>query len=114
MPDLAFVKPCILEITPMCDYVQEKCKASRFLIGLIVSDGQVKKKKNADFLYQTPFLSLDNNLCSLVINFYYLISIKNVELSSLKPKYQLRIGILSDVQHKFSSHISRPGVMELR
>lgn len=115
MPELAYLKPFVLEITPMCDYSQDKMKVNRFLLGLKVAVTQDNKlKKHAHFLYQTPLLSLDNDLCSLVFNFHYLITIKEIDLESLNPKYQLRIDILNDVQNHFSGHISRPGVMALR
>ena len=113
--NLERIATCMLEITPMCDYAQGKWKAARLLIGLIVPMAMKDRiKKSAGFLYQTPLLSLNGNLCYLIFNSYYMTGAQFNKLNNLEPDYQLRIDLLSDIQSKLSSHISRRGVIELR
>jgi hypothetical protein len=72
-----------------------------------------KRAKDAEFLYKTPVFSLEGALFYLVFNFYYAVSMKFNKLDGFAPRYQVRTDLLSDIQSKFSAHISRRGVVKL-
>jgi hypothetical protein len=104
----------MLEITPMCDYACGKWRASRLLAGFLVPVALKNRiKKDADFLYTTPLFSLEDQLLYLVFNFYYMASVQFNKLDTFVPRYQARTDLLSDIQSKFSAHISRRGVVKL-
>ena len=113
MDGLEGLKFCMLEITPICDYACRKWRASRLLVGFLVPAALEKKIKDADFLYTTPLFSLEGHTCYLVFNFYYMALVQFNKLNDFAPRYQVRIDLLSDIQSKFSAHISRRGVVKL-
>jgi hypothetical protein len=107
------IRLCMMEITPTCDHACKKWKASRLLAGFLLPSALEKRVKDADFVYKTPLFFLEGGLYHIVLNLYYTVSLKFGSLNGLAPRYQVRTDLLSDIQSKFSSHISRRGVVKL-
>ena len=109
----------IVEVSPLCDFIQNKMKLSRVVKGFLcpirvqingrVIDVYEKLRKHTNFLYITPIIEYEEKIYRLVIDFRYF-SAKN-ELDSATCIFRLRKEILIDVQTKLSGHVSRPGVL---
>lgn len=108
-------RPCLLEITPYCDYSYDKWKNARVLLGIIVPRALNNKLKDkAKSVYNSPLLFVNNGLHYFVFNFYNVIMTEFEKLNELKPSYQIRVDLLSDIQSQYASHISRGGIFLLR
>lgn len=107
------IKLCMIEITPTCDHACKKWKASRLLAGFLLPYTLEKRAKDADFVYETPVLSIEGGPYCLVFNFHYSVSTRFNKLEGFAAKYQIRTNMLSDIQSKFAAHISRRGVVKL-
>ncbi len=127
------IRYILLEISPSCDFAQNKWKLSRLLPGVMwPSDhfSRKSKKKNkeivlikkADYIYASPVFEIDNLTFKLVFDFRYLTALSFEELDKLnKPdslekskvlhhSFCLRHQLLVDIQSHLARHINRPGV----
>lgn len=115
--------PIIVEVSPLCDFVQDKIKLSRIVKGFLCPievqiDGTAiktykKLKSNAYFLYISPVIEYNEKPYRLVIDFRYF-SAKSIDENGNRLIFRLRKDILSDIQTKLSSHINRPGVLFIK
>ena len=105
-----------LEISPLCDYSQNKIKNYRILKGImIVSDEETEKYINNNNIsfYKTPLINIDNNLVYLIFSFQELYTEKEMKLENKKIKFKLKNDLLKEVQVKLSNHVSRLGIISL-
>ena len=120
-----------LEITPICDFVQSKMILNRFVLGTIfpvklsfdIDDRKIELevihkrepliKQQTNFLYISPIFEYKNDFCFIAFDFRYFTSINPEQLKDKKPIFRFRKELLSDIQIKLSSHISRTGVLYL-
>lgn len=103
--------PILFEISPECDYAQNKLKSAKFILGLIVPETMPIKKK-AYHLYQSSHLFIEGKVYYLVMHSDYLV---NIKLSKIKEKEKLfvaRKSFFTHIQHWFSRYTSRPGKIE--
>ncbi|QHL88234.1 hypothetical protein GU926_12650 [Nibribacter ruber] len=101
-----------LNITPICDYAQEKTSLFRVLPGLLVEQ-RFKEFINKEPVYcyiSDPIIHILDKDYFLVFDFRYLSSFDESEVKLRKPKFRLKHQFLSDIQVKMSSHISRSGI----
>jgi len=115
--------PIFAEITPLCDFLQDKMKLSRIIKGVLLPENTTdnngtniwKKIKKSDFVYTTPqfYYEDKNKLYKLVLDFKYFSSKSLSDIKNKKPIFRLRKDILNEIQIKLSSHISRTGVLFL-
>jgi len=107
------------EVTPLCDFLQEKIKLYRVIEGFIIPekykdeqniDHYVKIKK-AEFIYKTPVFTYKNEIYRLILDFKYFSSKTKDELKNFSPIFKLRKELLNDIQIKLSSHINRTGIL---
>ncbi|MDD3632350.1 MAG: hypothetical protein RBR57_00255 [Candidatus Syntrophosphaera sp.] len=107
------------EVTPLCDFLQEKIKLYRVIEGFIIPekykdeqniDHYVKIKK-AEFIYKTPVFTYKNEIYRLILDFKYFSSKTKDELKNFSPIFRLRKELLNDIQIKLSSHINRTGIL---
>jgi hypothetical protein len=104
-----------LNITPLCDYAQEKAKMFRILPGAILKS-QFRKFINiysaytyisdADFIFE-------GEGCFLYFDLRFLYSLDIEEMQGRFVHFRLKHQILSDIQVKLGSHINRAGVIFL-
>lgn len=114
--DKSKVEYIMLEVSPSCDFAQDKWKLSRLLPGLTWSSDQPKKikiKENAAYVYASPVLDWDNKSCRLVFDFRYLTAKSFEELNGREPKFRIRHELLVDIQSHLARHINRPGVFSI-
>lgn len=115
------VKYIALEISPTCDYAQNKWRSNRLLPGVMwPEEFSCKKKgdkedaliKSSDYIYKTSVLKFKNKEYKLVFDFRYFTS-SPLTGSSRKSTIRIRHPLLIDIQNKLSNHIARPGVLSL-
>lgn len=108
------IKYIFLEVSPSCDYAQEKLRIHRCLAGVLWPFDHAKKiKKYADFLYKTPSLEMNNKLYVIVFDLRYFFSMPIQKLRNKKALFRLRRDLLIDIQSGISKHINRPGILSL-
>ena len=117
--DLAARCRCALvEVTPACDFAQEKSRMLRFVGGLLIPSGLsgVFNPDHRIFLRDLNELRLAEPEGSwrLVLNGHFVFScVIPPRNSKAKPTFRLRQGVVADIQHWLSSHSSRPGVLAI-
>jgi hypothetical protein len=110
---------CGLEVTPACDYAQDKMGLARIVTGFIVPDAHQKKIKGAQFLKAAgPFYLSDKPFTAgaytIYLNSRYVASPKPVEVKALRAFARIRSQLLADVQAWASYQAARQGVILLR
>lgn len=102
-----------LEVSPVCDYAQNKWKKCRILQGIIIPQSFENKIKKADYIYKSPLFLLDNEPVYLVFDIRYLTSVEIKNLENKESLMRIRKELLNDIQTKISAHISRLGITSL-
>jgi len=106
------LKYILLEVSPSCDYAQNKWKLHRVLHGLMWPENDFNKiKKKADYIYTSPIFKVDNKIYKFVFDLRYLTTLSLDELKDKKPVLRIRHDLLVDIQSKIAGHINRPGVI---
>ena len=117
--DLSGIEKIFCEVSPTCDYAQQKWEFHRILFGIKIKPEQAKhlKKKSADdiadYLYETDILDIGGQPTIFVFNLRKLTSVNLGELISLPILCTFRHDLLVDIQHKIAHHASRPGMLSL-
>lgn len=102
-----------LDITPRCDYAQNKGYV-RLLSGIML-EGKFADKyfKPNKFSYgDCPVMAIDGRDCYLLFDYRFFKSLTTDELKARKdkPKHRIRHELVVDIQASFSNHINRFGV----
>lgn len=100
-----------LNITPLCDYAQEKAKNYRLLPGVLIKS----KHRGCTILSAYSYISdADFNLFDadyfFLFDFRFLHSEERDAVMSRLIKFRIKQQLLSDIQSKLGSHIIRAGV----
>ena len=108
-----------LEITPACDYAQNKMGLSRLIAGFVLPHEDKSLIKRPQFLKASgPFLlkskALPSGAYDVYLNSRYPVSAKLEEIRKQKPIARLRSQLLADVQSWAGYQGSRQGVMLLQ
>ncbi len=107
-----------VEVTPVCDYAQDKMGFSRLCVGFLLPLAHEKKIKNAQFLKRLGPFHLSSRMLSpsaynIYFNSRYVASAKPSDVKKLKPVVRVRFQLLADVQSWLAYQSSRQGVMLL-
>lgn len=106
-----------LEVSPACDYAQNKWEKNRLLPGVLVPIELVSKLKMYGlpaFYDECPILKdVDGNDKKLVLNYRLLKSISVGALKPEEPILRLRKELLSDITSHMAHHVSRLGITHL-
>jgi hypothetical protein len=106
-----------LEVSPFCDYAQNKWKRSRILIGVKWPEKYEGNLKKADYIYKTPLFridgEIDGGLYYFVFDIRILTSIEIEELNNVTSIMRIRKELLNDIQTKIAGHINRLGITSL-
>jgi len=102
-----------LEVSPFCDYAQNKWKRSRILSGVKWPKKYESKLKKADYIYKTPLLRIDGGLYYFVFDIRFLTSIEIEKLNNETSIMRIRKELLNDIQTKIAGHINRLGITSL-
>jgi len=102
-----------LEVSPFCDYAQNKWKRNRILSGIKWPEKYENNLKKADYIYKTSLFRIDNNLYYFVFDIRLLSSIEIEKLNDVKSTMRIRKELLNDIQTKIAGHINRLGITSL-
>ncbi|REG92956.1 hypothetical protein [Flavobacterium aquicola] len=102
-----------LNISPICDYAQQKMPCCRILPGLLIKKEYEIEKGNSFNYISDATISLNEVDYLFVFDFKFLYSIPNHVAKKRTSKYKLRQQLLADLQVKLGSHINRAGVLYL-
>ena len=124
------LKPVEVDITPNCDYAQNKNHMLRTVFGYMIEIGQVDKdgemmwinyryankfrhKISNEYVYVTPELLVNEKLCVFVFNTKYM-SIENKDYCD-RYQYLFRFNndIVSEIRKKAGDNITRFGINNL-
>ena len=105
------LKYVLLEVSPSCDYAQDKWKLHRVLHGLMWPENDFNKIKKADYIYTSPIFKVGDKIYKFVFDLRYLTTLLFDELTDKDPVLRIRHDLLVDIQSKIAGHINRPGVM---
>ena len=117
--DLSGIEKVFCEISPTCDYAQNKWKFHRILSGIKIKPeqgGHLRKKdadQIADYLYKTPVFDIGGQMFTFVFDLRKLKSKNLGDLDVLQPLSTFRHDLLINMQHKIANHCSRPGMLSL-
>ena len=111
-------RQCGIEITPVCDYAQDKMGLSRVIVGFVLPQEHKKLVKRTDFLKPIgPFYFDGGGLPSGAYNLYldsrYVVAAEPRLVKKLRAKARVRPQLLADVQFWASYQAARQGVILL-
>ena len=108
--------PIIIEITPACDFSQDKAKLPRFLAGYLFPEAGFDSFRKADYTRRVGPVLLQrdappklNGVYYFALNAHFLISLNSSIAKQLKPILRLRAAVLADTVAWVSQQASRPG-----
>jgi hypothetical protein len=109
--------PVLIEVTPECDFVQNKWKCAKLIYGVLwpqEHENQLKspQKTKTLFISSPVLVNLRNKNYCLAFNSHYLLTLDFSVFKNIAPVFRARKEFLVDIQHWFASHISRPGKSE--
>ena len=110
------VKPIVVEVTPSCDFAQNKNPICRLVAGTIVPAEWKECIKDKALYLKTigPILVKDtSDPAFIVLNAHYTFGLPKKFLEKPVAIARMRHQLLVDVQAWLASHTSRPGVISL-
>ena len=101
-----------LNISPRCDFAQNKIKNHRFLPGVLVPEEYREKfNKYAEYNYISDFkIHMESNLYFFLFDFRHFYSLRILP-ENLSPKFRIKENLLNELQVKLSGHINRLGLL---
>jgi len=107
-----------VEVTPVCDYAQDKMGFSRLCTGFVLPSAHERKIKNAQFLKRVGPFHLSSRILppsayNLYFNSRYVASARPADVKKLTATARVRFQLLADVQSWLAYQSSRQGVMLL-
>lgn len=112
--------PILLEVSPSCDYAQNKIKFAKFLGGLLVEKNDYGLFKQPNYkqpleaiLFLDP-LWLGEKELRILLSSHYLLTIDKEQATQLSSFARLRNQWLTYIQFWLAQQLSRPGVVMLK
>lgn len=105
--------PIELNITPLCDIVQNKLVVHRTIQGLLIPAECADKMKKSESFVSTPIFSVFEKDFFLGIDLRTLGSCTKDEILAKDYLFTLRTNLINDIQTKLAAHVSRLGVFNL-
>lgn len=111
--------PCVVEITPSCDFAQGKKFNARFVNGLLIPDSEESNlpplaAKKRVFAKELPVAYINNGELGFEGTFRLTLNARQIQctfddLSECTPLCRVRHTVFSDVRLWLASHAARPG-----
>ncbi len=119
--------PCLVELTPACDFAQGKCSDARLLGGLLIkSPGDEERERSRSipagarlFAKEVEFIWIENQAHGLsgsyrlIVNARLLKTLTFVELKNHSPSFRIRHSVVTDIRAWLGSHAARPGYLAI-
>jgi len=103
-----------IEVSPICDFAQNKWKMSRICPAVLWHSDYHKYIGKSENLYISPVLSIGEECYYLIIDLRYFSSTVFDTFNDLIPICGLKHSFLTDIQSLLSRHINRPGINSLK
>jgi len=103
----------ILEVSPTCDYAQDKWKVSRMLPGVFVPVKYFSSIKSTDYVFKSNLIQVNGLIGNLVFDLRFFTTLSFDKVKRLEPILRIRHTLLVDIQSKMAGHIARPGFFAL-
>lgn len=102
-----------LEVSPLCDYAQNKWKKSRLLSGLVYPSSS-KIKKGEYFYRDAPCFIVENNKYNMAFCYLYFKAsdVDEVERRG-KPWFRIKRELLQDIVSGLTGHLNRAGIVSI-
>lgn len=104
------VKGIELEISPICDYAQNKRKRYRILPGLEIPAGLIEKD-SSKYTYLTIPIMIEGKTRRILFDFRFYTSETTDYFDKKKPLYALGDELLQNVKEELSTHSVRSGIV---
>lgn len=106
-------KPSLLQLdlTPVCDYSQDK-KYVRLILGVLIKQKFSTINIRNSYQCQTPIFHIDNEEYFMVFDYRFISTMTKNEIKKRKisPILRLRKEICTDIQSQLANQINRPGI----
>lgn len=102
-----------IEISPVCDFAQNKRILSRSIKGCLFPYGIIEEKaikSKTDYLFISPLFEFDNKMYKLIVDLRLFSSTYFIENDLFQPLFKIRHQLLSEIQLSVSKHVSRTGL----
>lgn len=106
------IKAIELEVSPICDFSQNKRSKVRILPGYIVPD-EASVKTTAEYYYVSPVISYEEGEYKMVFDFKEFTSENLNYLDNRQPIFAINDDLLHVIKEKMFSHGSRSGIVNL-
>lgn len=105
--------PFELNITPLCDYAQEKAKLFRILPGVLIKAiYRTYLSTSTAYLYISDAdFRIDGIDYLFLFDFRFLYSLEKKEMQDFVVRHRIKQQLLSDIQVKLGAHVNRSGVL---
>lgn len=115
--ELEGVKKIEVEISPSCDYAQQKWEQYRLLQGYYMPYSiyvNVKEKLSADSYYHSPVFKDHENMFVFVFNLKVLRTCEVGKNIGERYLYSIKDNFLHEIRNKFGQHFMRVGIMQFK
>lgn len=105
--------PILLEVSPGCDFAQQKWTVHRLLPGLAVPYYYFKFIRRSDYLMPTPPFEINETIYGFVFDLRYLTSLPLSEFAKIENMRDMcvfRQELISLIQTNLGRHVSRLGI----
>jgi hypothetical protein len=101
-----------LDITPVCDYSQNKEYVRSIFGGMLNTEFASDCKGTEQYYYLTPSLEINGQEKVILFDFRYIKTLLKNEIiqRNVIPGFRLRREICTDIQSQLSNQINRPGI----
>lgn len=100
-----------LEVSPICDYAQQKWKRSRTLPGLMYPKKYDDSIQSGNQLYKVdPSFVIDEIEYKFIFDYHLFNALDKATAKKREVKYRLKRELLLDIIAQLSSHVNRPGI----
>jgi len=100
-----------LEVSPICDYAQQKWKRSRTLPGLMYPKKYDDNIQSGNQLYKVdPSFIIDEVEYKFIFDYHLFNASDKATAKEREVKYRLKRELLLDIIAQLSSHVNRPGI----
>lgn len=100
-----------LEVSPICDYAQQKWKRSRTLPGLMYPKKYEDDARGGAHIYPVaPSFNIDGLEYKLIFDYHLFNASDKANAKKREVRYRLKRELLLDIIAQLSSHVNRPGI----
>jgi len=103
-----------IEVSPSCDYAQQKPRINKYILGLIYpyeAEEYVSKEKRPDSFFKTPAFFVDDELFYIGFNFKYVLGLDVNDDRLGEIKFCLSESLTNQINNRYANYTSRIGIV---